>query len=179
MKSLQTTGCAVFFTGLIVSICAAAKLPADGATYPSTWGVFLAFAALSVTGLALWRWKPDQPQDTASGTASDLRPQIDIQASLSSLIQQADSILQQQPFASLETIDTLLQAHVLPLGDARQQILDQLGLKAGAELLVTMAYGERMYNRTWSALADGHLDEAHQVFHDGTEAFREAARNLA
>ena len=98
---------------------------------------------------------------------------------MSSLIQQADSILQQQPFASLETIDTLLQAHVLPLGDARQQILDQLGLKAGAELLVTMAYGERMYNRTWSALADGHLDEAHQVFNDGTEAFREAAQNLA
>ena len=179
MKSLQTTGCAAFFTGLIVSICAAAKLPADGATYPSTWGVFLAFTALSVTGLALWRWKPHQPQDTVSGTASSLRPQIDIQATLSGLIQQADSILQQQPFASLETIDTLLQAHVLPLGEARQQILDQLGLKDGAELLVTMAYGERMYNRTWSALADGHLDEAHQVFHDGTEAFREAARNLA
>jgi hypothetical protein len=49
---------------------------------------------------------------------------------------------------------------------------------AGAELLVTMAYGERIYNRTWSTLADGHFDEAHQVFHDGTEAFREAARNL-
>ena len=178
MKSLQTIGCVLFFTGLVVAICAAAKLPADGATYPSTWRVFLAFSALSLTGLVLWRWKPDLTQGTASDAAPSLRQQIDIQATLTGLIQQADSILQQQPFASLETIDALLQAHVLPLGEARQQILDQLGLKAGAELLITMAYGERMYNRTWSALADGHFDEAHQVFHDGTEAFREAARNL-
>ena len=179
MKPLQTTGCVVFFTGLVVSICAAAKLPADGATYPSTWRIFLAFSAISLTGLVLWRWKPRPVLDAASDSTQGLDQQIDIQGTLTNLIQQADTISQQQPFANLEAIDALLQTYVLPLGEARQQILDRLGLKTGAELLVTMAYGERMYNRTWSALADGHLDEAHQVFQDGTEAFRAAAQSLA
>ncbi|MBB76899.1 MAG: hypothetical protein CMJ75_20535 [Planctomycetaceae bacterium] len=179
MKPLQTIGCPVFFIGLVISICAAAKQPAEGATYPSTWLTFLAFSTLSLVGLVLWRWKPQLPQEPSPAAATSQRPQIDIQATLSGLLQRVDSISQQQAFTSLETIDTLMQEHVQPLGEARQQIIDQLGLKAGAELLVTMAYGERMYNRTWSALADGHLDEAQQVFHDGTEAFREAARSLA
>ena len=44
---------------------------------------------------------------------------------------------------------------------------------------MTVAYGERMLNRTWSAAADEHLPEARAVLPDAVDALEEAARLIA
>ena len=44
----------------------------------------------------------------------------------------------------------------------------------GAQILVTMAYGERMLNRAWSASADGHIQEARGCIPEALAAFEEA-----
>ena len=51
-------------------------------------------------------------------------------------------------------------------------------MEKGAEILVTLAFGERMMNRVWSAAADGHLPEATASLNESTDAFIEAAALL-
>jgi hypothetical protein len=45
----------------------------------------------------------------------------------------------------------------------------------GAEILVVIAFGQRMLNRVWSAAADRHLPEARSCYPDAVEALEEAA----
>ena len=48
----------------------------------------------------------------------------------------------------------------------------------GAEVLVVVAYGERMLNRVWSAAGDEHLLEARTCLPEAQEAFAEAVALL-
>ena len=86
-----------------------------------------------------------------------------------------DSIDSLDGNAITERVEKILEHTVLPFAEARQKLFDRLGMRAGADLLVTAAYGERMLNRTWSAAADGHLVEARSSFREATQAFDEAA----
>ncbi|MAV34471.1 MAG: hypothetical protein CMJ59_03350 [Planctomycetaceae bacterium] len=173
MGQTRAVGRIVFLIGLVVAICAAAKMPVNDRDYPDTWPVFLVFAAIALIGLLLWRGVLQRAK-SATTTAQPTSRRVDLSDLLGELLDRADAMTGQLESTTLIELDELLQTCVLPLAEARQQILERLGMKVGAELLITMAYGERMYNRTWSALADGHLEEAQQVFREGTEAFREA-----
>ncbi|MEM1008217.1 MAG: hypothetical protein AAGJ35_04370, partial [Myxococcota bacterium] len=75
-------------------------------------------------------------------------------------------------------VDHVLTESVLPLAEGRQRILDQWGMRQGAEILVTLAFGERMLNRVWSAASDGHLPEARNVLQDAHDAFIEAQQQM-
>ena len=83
-----------------------------------------------------------------------------------------------EPSAHVIRVDALLDDYVLPMGESRQQFIDRYGMEKGAELLVTLAFGERMLNRVWSAAADGHLPEAVSSLEESAEAFEEAVSLL-
>jgi hypothetical protein len=56
----------------------------------------------------------------------------------------------------------------------RRKIIDRLGMSKGSEILVVVAYGERMLNRVWSAASDGHLPEARSSYPEARAAFHQA-----
>ena len=74
-----------------------------------------------------------------------------------------------------DRVDDILAKYVLPFAEVRRGVIDRLGMEKGAEILVVVAYGERMLNRVWSAASDGHLPEAMSVLPDAIAAFNEAA----
>ena len=67
--------------------------------------------------------------------------------------------------------DELLETWVLPFAEVRQTIIQRFGMEEGADVLVTVAYGERMLNRVWSASADGHPQEARACLPEAIAAF--------
>ena len=164
----------LFFVGVLVAISGSAKMPAEGATYPDTTGVFFIGMAMAIVGTIFWRKSVAEK----ASAALDEQNETDALQLLRDLISPAEQLRESidnlDPEIMCEKVDHLLETYVLPFADNRLQVLNRLGMNAGAELLVTMAYGERMLNRTWSAASDGYPREALAVYPDAVDAFQEA-----
>jgi hypothetical protein len=175
---MNIAGPLLFFVGILIAISGSAKMPAEGATYPDTMGIFFVGAALAIIGTVLWRItvakkaSEQLEQSNETDALSLLRNLMAPAQQLREDIQGLDNN------AMCERVDQLLNDFILPFADNRQQVINRLGMDTGAELLVTMAYGERMLNRTWSAASDGYPAEALAVFPDAVEAFEEAVKIL-
>ena len=178
----------LFGGGIMAAISGAAKLPAaipEGTTptfldrFPDTLPEFTIAFIATVVGLIIW-WKDVFAQRKANQAAeSDESNPLTLLAGLApQLSDLASSIDQLEGEAITAHVEQILEHTVLPFAEARQKLFDRLGMRAGADLLVTAAYGERMLNRTWSAAADGHLTEARSSFREATQAFDEAAAML-
>ncbi|MFN3200680.1 MAG: hypothetical protein ACE366_19940 [Bradymonadia bacterium] len=166
----------LFTVGIIVAISAGAKLPAEGAEYPDTWPVFLGASVLAAVGCFLWRKQKAEQRKASNAERGDRKSPFEyIQGVLAPARKLAEDISELTPEQVCVRVDELLSGYLLPLAEVRQGVIDQLGMAKGAEVLVTVAYGERMLNRTWSAAGDGHLPEALSVFPDAVEALEEAA----
>jgi hypothetical protein len=178
----------LFGGGIMAAISGAAKLPAaipEGTTptfldrFPDTLPEFTIAFIATVVGLIIW-WKDVFAQRKANqAVESDESNPLMLLAGLApQLSDLASSIDQLEGEAITAHVEQILEHTVLPFAEARQKLFDRLGMRAGADLLVTAAYGERMLNRTWSAAADGHLTEARSSFREATQAFDEAAAML-
>ena len=78
-----------------------------------------------------------------------------------------------------EEVDKVLDTHVHPFTEKRKTFMDILGQAKGAEILLDVAYGERMLNRVWSAASDGHHQEALNSITESLENYKKAAGKLA
>jgi len=166
----------LFGLGIIVAIAGATKLPIDGDKWPDTWPVFLLGAALSVTGIVLWRLAEAklnaQVGDSEGGKADPLKLLQDALPAAQAI----ESELTQLSNEDLCTrIDQVLVTFILPAAEARQDVVKKLGMERGAEILVNAAYAERMLNRVWSAAADGHGPEAGASLVEAVCAMKETA----
>ncbi len=172
-------GPALFAVGIMVAISGGAKLADKIGAWPDSTPIFIGGAVVAAVGLVLWRRQRaatrvlEQKAMDAGGDHSRNPFQL-----LERLIGPASALGDEMGHLGHEAIcvrvDELLEAYVLPFAEVRQRVIDRLGMTAGAEILVTMAFGERMLNRTWSAAGDHHLPEARACFPDALEAFHEA-----
>ncbi|MGZ0173446.1 MAG: hypothetical protein ACKVHE_28310 [Planctomycetales bacterium] len=178
----------LFGGGIMAAISGAAKLPAaipEGTTptfldhFPDTLPEFTIAFLATVVGLVIW-WKDVFAQRKANqDNDSDKSNPLTLLAGLiPQLHELAGSIDELDGDTIIKRVEHILEHTVLPFAEARQKLFDRLGMRAGADLLVTAAYGERMLNRTWSAAADGHLPEARTSFREAAQAFDEAAAML-
>lgn len=165
----------LFVVGILVAIAGSAKLPAAQGQFPDTLPVFILGAMAAAIGIALWRRqiKIEQSQPESDPNAVDPFERLEsLQAPLAQL---KVAVVDMDTQTICDKVDELLQQYVLPFADARHKVVEKLGMDKGAELLVVVAYGERMLNRTWSAAADGHAPEAISSLGEAADAFRELA----
>ena len=147
--------------------------------FPDTLPEFFVGAAVAIFGLVLWcaGGRPvTDLSEVKDGTADPADPLVILQRLQQPLGKLAAEFDDLQPESQLEALDDLNERFVMPLVESRQRVIDQLGMSAGAEVLVTAAVGERMLNRVWSATADGHQPEARVSLGEAVHAFREADR---
>ncbi len=62
-----------------------------------------------------------------------------------------------------ERVDSLMATHIEPVVDGRGQLIAQHGLATFAQYFGPFSGGERNLGRCWSALTDGHAEEARQA----------------
>ena len=175
---MNIAGPLLFFVGILVAISGSAKMPAEGADFPDTTGIFIAGAVVAILGTILWRKAVARKASEALQESNETDAIGLLKNAIGPCRALREDISTLTPNAICDRIDQLLNEYILPFADNRQQVLNRLGMNEGAELLVTIAYGERMLNRTWSAASDGYPQEALAVYPDAVDAFEEAIQIL-
>ena len=120
---------------------------------------------MALIGVILWRVA--ESSTNASGVASSsssndtispLEHLYSLAVPFSQLSKNMDNLTLEELQAEVQR---LLEHYLLPFVEQRRQVMSQLGMERGANLLIATAYCERMLNRVCSACADGHAQEAH------------------
>lgn len=170
-------GFAVFAIGVALAVVGGAKAPVEGSDWPDTMLLFGIGTAVSIVGLVLWHTatrKAAKEAATAGGADADPAALIaSLQAPLNDLNEDIGTLNTDQ---ICDRVDALLTGYVLPFAEVRQKVVSRFGMEKGAEILVTVAFGERLLNRVWSAAGDGHAPEARKSFPEAYSAFVEAGR---
>lgn len=155
---------------------ATVTLPVD-AKWPATTTMWVLFAFVAGVGVVFWRHGVKQQ---AKAGLEDVADDENPFALLERLLPAARELGEQ--IGALEVsevpgrVEALLETYVIPFAFVRQKVIDRLGMRAGSEILVMVAYGERMLNRVFSAAADGHLPEAVASYPGALAALEEAQR---
>jgi hypothetical protein len=169
-------------TQLTLSLATTAGEPVTqmSATWEADWSAFtmmwIVWCVLAAIGLGIWRVGVLRAsrQSLVSGAHSGDNPFTlleDLQKPLAALGEELAALNEQ---ATCDRVDELLETYVLPFAEVRRKIIDRLGMGKGSEILIVVAYGERMLNRVWSAASDGHLPEARSSFPEAKGAFHKA-----
>jgi hypothetical protein len=155
--------------------------------WPDTFPAFVIGMGMAAAGVVLWRMEMRREReqqsagaeqhpgdlDRAMATTDPLRSALEGIEPIEQIIREADRL---RAWELMRRVDEVLETHVLPTVERRQEVMSRYGMSAGAEILIALAYGERMLNRVWSAAADGHLPEAHSCLPEALEGFREVRR---
>lgn len=145
--------------------------------WPDSLPIFLVGFVLALLGLFQWRGAVQaeaaaQAENQSSDASNPFALLANMQAPLKKLQEDIEGLNEQQV---CDRVDEILNYYVLPFAEVRRGVIDRLGMELGAEVLVIIAYGERMLNRVWSAASDGHLPEAMSVLPDAVDSLAEAA----
>ena len=147
--------------GVMVAVTAAAKLPANGQNFSDMWPYTLIGIGISFVGVVLWHRANRQPTELQTESAIPIDDPLQRIRQMAEPLDQLAATAGQLPTKDLQAgIDKLLDQFVLPVTEARRQILATLGIQAAAELLIDFSAVERKLNRAWSAAGDGNLAEA-------------------
>ncbi len=155
---------------------ASAELALDP-KWPWTTTMWALFAFVTAAGVALWRHGVRSAAKAGLENVSDEENPFALLARLLPPARALGEQLGQLDEREIPRRATeLLDDYVLPFAVVRQKVIDRLGMKVGSEILVVLAYGERMLNRVVSAAADGHLPEAQASYPSALAALEEANR---
>ena len=178
---MRIAGFVSFMIGIAIAISGGAKMPIEGEKWPDTVPLFIVGILVAVIGLVIWRLAVAKAnQELAEKGSSDRKDALSL---LAGLIEPTRKLTKEAPSLRAEEINhranDLLEEYVLPFAEERQTLIQRFGMEAGADVLVTMAFGERMLNRIWSASADGHVQEARACCGEALAAFEEAQTKVA
>jgi hypothetical protein len=173
-------GLTIFCLGLIVAITSASKVPAEGQQWPDTILSFILGTIACLAGLYLWRKsvKVEAAQIAGHSDENSRSAKEELEMTLQFLEKLAPRVGQLSTHQLCDEIDDCFGQHLNAFTEKRSQVIDSLGMEKGADILVTVAFGERMLNRVWSAASDDHIEEARSVFPDALDAFKESVEKI-
>lgn len=181
IKNARVLGIILFVVGIIIAISSGAKVPAQGSDYPNTLTAFFIGFVIAVVGNFLWHKNEKKivlahlehhKNDASNNPVALLKSTLPALEELSEKAKTLDGM------ALCEAVDTVLDNFVHPFVDKRKTFTDILGQSKGAEILLVVAYGERMLNRCWSAASDGHHEEATNVLSESLQSFKDAVSRI-
>ena len=175
-SSMTKYGIGLYCLGIGLAVIGAAKLPAEGQEWSDMLYLFNDGVILTLLGTVLWRFglanqskKKEEGQRTSFQILKDMGPILD------DLYRSVDDL---ECYQLQEYVKILREQYLIPLGEARSEIVHRYGLEKSAELLVALSYGERILNRVYSAASDKHHDEAVSCVEEAYNAFQEIYRIL-
>lgn len=170
----------LFGIGSIIAICAAAKLPKLGETYPDTLGPFWVGIVLAIAGSIAWHLRVKKSihaelnEHKKLGTSpADFLHRALIQAK--ELKKEIHHLSESQ---ICKRTDLILENDIAPFVEFKQALINMYGMSHGVDILAKMAFGERMLNRVWSAASDKHKPEATSSLDEAIMAIESAVEHI-
>ena len=179
MTQINRLGKILFFMGAILAIAAAAKMPNAGDQYPDTLLFFIFAFLVGIVGNIIWHSSEKKlilnqlEQQKSDESAHPIKLLEKAYKSIALLQEQFKELT---PEKCMERIDAISSQDIHPFVDKRRALGDLLGQQKAAEILLEVAYGERMINRTWSAISDGHREEAQFALSESVKSFSQATK---
>jgi len=152
---------AYFF--IAISALLAAKLPDAGREYPVSFQFFLVSIAIAIGLLLLSRFflaKKITKTRTKGPVSLDLA--FETTAFLSRLIVFKAQIQDIDKDGLCGLVDEIYLCFINDLVERKDEIMDNLGISAGAEFFTSLASVEMYLNRAYSMASDDYLDDAKQ-----------------
>ncbi|MDP1560432.1 MAG: hypothetical protein Q8M16_03455 [Pirellulaceae bacterium] len=139
------------------------------------WIAYLPALVVGIVGVVLLRSTAKQAVDIEVARTTGLDP---LRRSLSLLLDEAQKLKSDLPRMTPESvvafIDDRCTEHCNNFADQRDQLKSAFGLNGFGEIMSEFASGERFLNRTWSAAADGYMEEAYRSIETSLRFFQAA-----
>jgi hypothetical protein len=144
------------FLGAAYSAVARTEQVDKWSTIPWTW--YLISLAVGFAGVFLVRRAKSRDALDETKTESEysiVRSSLDAVTSSVALLREGE----RHPAEVLKFIDERCAEPLSEFAESRQSIVKRFGMKVYAEVMTEFATAERLINRSWSAAADGYVDE--------------------
>lgn len=171
----------IFVAGIIVAIASAAKMPGAGAKYPSTVPVFVVGLLVSIIAIIIWHKSENFITKNVLALKmedAEANPTIILKTTLAPIIALNEKISGLSEKEICDEVDRIIEDFINPFVEKRKAFMDIHGLEKAADILLTLAYGERMLNRVWSAASDHHIPEATNVMKEVVASYESAVKKL-
>jgi hypothetical protein len=143
------------------------------------WQYFIPLVIVGFIGVAIIKISSKKATHTEERFTKNLS---DIESSLSNIVEKLGQINSQKTeintYDMRHKIDELLIDDLNTFVDARETIGHAFNLQVYADIMSNFAGGERYLNRTWSASADGYIDEVNKSLEKALNQFKEAKEKL-
>ncbi len=150
---------AYFF--IAISALLAAKLPEAGKEYPVSFAFFLVAIAIAIALLLFSRFfLTKKIVKTRSKGPVSLDLAFETTAFLSRLIVFKAQIQDIDKDGLCELVDEIYICFINDLVERKDEIMDNLGMRAGAEFFTSLASVEMYLNRAYSMASDNYLEDA-------------------
>ncbi len=162
-----------FLGGAYVSVCRMERTESPWETIPWNW--YALCAGVGTLGVVLLR--QDRTFRRALSAASETSLES-VRGSLQEIERRITELATQVDQMTCEEVLVYIDDRCVPLfaefADGRTVILNRFGTSVYAEVMTEFASGERYINRSWSAAADGYVDEVVRCVH-AAQQFLQAA----
>ena len=176
---LKPTAILILLIGVVIAATAAMQMPAPEHTFASSAPFIVLGVLVAIAGVALWHGSLYQERKGSRKTTSARSDPFTLLREIKSPLLSLQATAPNQSTDQLSAaIEALIQSYVLPFSEVRHRIVEQLGMRRGAEILVDFAIVERMLNRAWSAASDESHSEAIASINEATAAFNVVSRAL-
>ena len=146
-----------FLAAAYSAVCRLELTDDKWATIPWPW--YAAGMMVGITGIVLLRMaKRHDHADDAKTQAeySTVRQSLE---TLALVVGRLSDQTEHQPSALLRCIDDECAEPFSDFADSRSSLVKKFGMKVYADVMTEFASAERYVNRSWSAAADGYVDE--------------------
>ncbi len=176
---MRILGLLLFSIGIILALISAAKLPVINTTWSDMLPFYILSILLACVGLFIYHKSQSLSNFTYnSSTLACSSTTTLLQELIAEMNKLETEIFNLNEVEIAEKINILLNDYVLPCIATRQEIIESLGHYKGAEVLTSIAQGERLLNRIWSAASDGKIQEIYLIYPKIIYNFEEAYQKV-
>jgi len=177
--SLNLLGRIMLWLGfLVAAFTSVLKLEQDDKWQTIPWSIYLPAIAVGFAGIVLSKCKSDSEQSWAENSQSQFKNASASLLQLANLIADAKELPDRTPQQTLHWIDSHCNEPLAEFANSRQSIVDPFDMKTYADVMTEFASAERYINRSWSAAADGYIDEINRCIEIAHQHLEEAKRLL-
>jgi hypothetical protein len=146
-----------FLAAAYSAVCRLEQADDKWATIPWPW--YAAGMLMGITGIVLLRLAMRQGHSDDAKTAAEYSVVRQSLETISIVVGRLCDQTEHLPSAVLRCIDDQCAEPFTAFADSRSSLVRKFGLKVYADVMTEFASAERYVNRSWSAAADGYIDE--------------------